>query len=147
MQEEFGSVMFKGTHTQSVDVKGRMAFPAKLREILGESFVVTKGIGGCIFVYPTAAFEKKAEKLNSLPMAAALTLQRSFMANASDVETDKQGRILIPARLRELAAVEKEAVVVGVSDHCEIWNPERWDEAYNCVSDEDIMKALEGTNF
>ncbi|MCD8095795.1 MAG: division/cell wall cluster transcriptional repressor MraZ [Ruminococcus sp.] len=139
--------MYKGTHTQTVDAKGRMVFPSKLRELLGDSFTLTKGVGGCIFVYSLEAFAEKAEKLNSLPMATALTLQRSFMANATDVEADKQGRILIPARLRELAGLENEAAVIGVSDHCEIWNPERWNELNDSVSDEDFMKALEGSNF
>ena len=140
-------LMLKGTYTQSVDVKGRMAFPAKLREAVGEQLILTKGVGGCIFVYTPEVFSQKAERLNSLPMAKALTLQRSFMANAADVETDKQGRALIPARLRELAGIEGEAVVIGVSDHCEIWSPERWAELNDSISDEDFLAALEGADF
>ena len=136
----------KGTYTQAVDIKGRMAFPAKLREIMGESFVLTRGVGGCIFAYSPEAFEQKAEKLGELPMASALTLQRTLMANAADVEADKQGRILIPQRLRELAGIDKDAVVTGVSDHCEIWDAEKWNEA-NGLSDEDYMKALEVAGF
>ncbi|MCD7741061.1 MAG: division/cell wall cluster transcriptional repressor MraZ [Ruminococcus sp.] len=139
--------MLKGTYTQSMDVKGRMAFPSKLREVIGESFILTKGVGGCIFVYSLETFAEKADKLNSLPMATGLMLQRTFMANASDVEADKQGRILVPARLRELAGLEKDVVVVGVSDHCEIWNPDRWNELNAGVSEEDFMRALEGSDF
>lgn len=138
--------MLKGTYTQSVDQKGRMAFPAKLREVIGESLVLTRGVGGCIFAYSPEVFEEKAGRLNELPMAHALTLQRTLMANAADVEADKQGRILIPARLRELAGIDKEAVVTGVSDHCEIWDADRWNEA-NGLSDEDYMKALEVAGF
>lgn len=138
--------MLKGTYTQAVDIKGRMAFPAKLREIMGESLVLTRGVGGCIFVYSPEVFEEKAQKLNEMPMAHALTLQRTLMANAADVEADKQGRILIPARLRELAGIDKEAVVTGVSDHCEIWDAARWNEA-NGLSDEEYIKALEVAGF
>lgn len=139
--------MLTGTYTQSMDVKGRMAFPSKLREIIGERFIVTKGIGGCLFVYSIEDFTEKAAKLKALPMAQGLRLQRSFMANAQEVEADKQGRILIPSILREIAALEKDIVVVGVSDHCEIWNPERWEELNQSVTDEMLMEALEGSDF
>lgn len=140
-------LMLKGTYTQSVDVKGRMAFPAKLREVVGEKLILTKGVGGCIFVYSPEVFAQKAERLNSLPMAKALTLQRAFMANAADVETDKQGRALIPARLRELAGIDSEAVVIGVSDHCEIWSPDVWQKLNDSISDEELLAALEGADF
>lgn len=140
-------LMLKGTYTQSVDAKGRMAFPAKLREAVGEKLILTKGVGGCIFVYTPEVFADKADRLNSLPMAKALTLQRAFMANAADVETDKQGRALIPARLRELAGIEGEAVVIGVSDHCEIWSPDNWEKLNESISDEDFLAALEGAEF
>ncbi len=140
-------LMLKGTYTQSVDVKGRMAFPAKLREVVGEKLILTKGVGGCIFVYSPEVFAQKAERLNSLPMAKALTLQRAFMANAADVETDKQGRALIPARLRELAGIDNEAVVIGVSDHCEIWSPDVWQKLNDSISDEELLAALEGADF
>lgn len=140
-------LMLMGTYTQSVDTKGRMAFPAKLREAVGESIVLTKGVGGCIFAYTQTVFAEKAEKLNALPMSKALTLQRVFMAYAADVEADKQGRVLIPARLRELAGIEGEAVVIGVSDHCEIWAPDRWQKLGDSISDEDFLAALEGADF
>ena len=91
--------MLTGTYNQSMDQKGRMAFPSKLREIMGERLIVTKGVDGCLFVYSVEDFAQKAEKLKALPMAQGLRLQRSFMANAVELEADKQGRILIPAAL------------------------------------------------
>lgn len=139
--------MLKGSYTKSVDVKGRMAFPAKLREAMGEELTLTKGLGGCIFVYAAEYFEEKAARLNSLPMSKALTLQRSLAPNATDVEADKQGRILIPSILRKMAQIEDEAVVIGVSDHCEIWNPERWEQINDSISDEMFLQALEGAEF
>lgn len=139
--------MLTGTYIQSMDVKGRMAFPSKLREIIGDDFIITKGVGNCLFVYSLEDFEKKAEKLKALPMAQGLSLQRSFMANAVEVEADKQGRILVPAMLRQKAQLEKEVTVVGVADHCEIWNPALWDELNENVTDEMLMEALMGSDF
>ncbi len=139
--------MLKGTYYQSMDVKGRMTFPAKLREIIGERFIVTKGLDGCLFVYSMEDFEARADKIKALPMAQGRNLQRSFMANACEVEADKQGRILIPPALREIASLEKEVVVAGVSDRCEIWDKEKWDELNSSVDDEMLMKALEGLDF
>lgn len=83
--------LLKGTYNQTMDAKGRMTFPTKLRELIGERFIVTKGIDGCLFVYSLEDFEKRAEKIRSLPMAKARALQRSFMAWACEVEPDKQG--------------------------------------------------------
>ena len=93
--------LLKGTYNQTMDAKGRMTFPTKLRELIGERFIVTKGIDGCLFVYSLEDFEKRAEKIRSLPMAKARALQRSFMAWACEVEPDKQGRILVPQSLRD----------------------------------------------
>lgn len=137
----------KGTFNQSMDAKGRMSFPAKLREIIGEQFIVTKGIDGCLFVYSTEDFDAKAEKIKSLPLAKARALQRNFMGWACDVEADKQGRILIPASLREVAGLEKDVVVVGVSDRCEIWDKQRWIDFNNNLDDEEMMSALEDVDF
>lgn len=139
--------MLKGTYNQTMDVKGRMAFPAKLREIIGEKFVITKGLDGCLFVYSLEEFEIRADKIKSLPMAKARNLQRTFMANAVEVEADKQGRILIPQTLRGIAGLEKDIVVAGVSDRCEIWDKQKWEDLNNSVDDEMMMSALEELDF
>ena len=86
-----------------MDVKGRMTFPAKLRETIGERFIVTKGFDGCLFVYSLEDFEAMAAKIKALPMAHARNLQRSFMANACEVEADKQGRIPLTQELIDFA--------------------------------------------
>ena len=139
--------MLKGTYEQSVDAKGRMAFPAKLREQMGERFVLTRGVDGCISVYTEQAFNDMAARISALKMADAIPLQRMFIAGAADAEPDKQGRILIPARLRERAGIEGEAVVAGVADHCEIWSRDRWYELNDDFTDEDLMNALRGAEF
>lgn len=139
--------MLNGTFYQSMDAKGRMSFPNKLREIIGESFVITKGLTGCLFVYSQEDFEKLAEKLSDMPMAKALTVQRFFMASSTNVDADKQGRILVPQPLREFAGLEKEIVVAGVSDRAEIWDKAKWDEFNSTISEESVMEALEGLDF
>ena len=133
-----------GTFNQSMDAKGRLSFPAKLREALGERFIITKGIDGCLFVYSLENFERKAEKIQALPMAKARALQRSFMAWACEVEPDKQGRILVAQSLREAAGLDKEIVVAGVCDRCEIWDKQRWNEIN---SDSELAADLEGLDF
>ena len=139
--------MLKGTYNQTMDAKGRMTFPAKLREIIGEKFVVTKGLDGCLFVYSLEEFEARADRISSLPIAQARNIQRAFMANAIEVEADKQGRILIPQTLRDMACLTKEIIVAGVSNRCEIWDKQKWDELNNSVDEQAMIDAMEGLDF
>ena len=115
---------FRGEYSHSIDAKGRLIIPAKFRELLGEQFVVTKGFDGCLFVFAQEGWDKFEEKLQSLPMdkPEARMLGRFFIAGAIDAETDKQGRILIPANLLQHAGIEKEAVIAGVGNRAEIWS-------------------------
>lgn len=99
-----------------------------------------------MFVYSIENFEKKAEKIQSLPLAKARALQRSFMAWACEAEPDKQGRILIPQSLRQAAQLDREIVVAGVCDRCEIWDKQRWDEISSSGENE-LIDALEGLDF
>lgn len=121
--------MFMGEFNHSVDAKGRIIIPSKFREDLGEEFVITLGLDGCLFAYPDKEWSLFVEKLKTLPgTKEARQLQRYFMAGAAACETDKQGRILIPAKLRESAELEKDIVFVGVLNKIEIWSKERWDK-------------------
>ena len=118
--------MFMGEYNHSVDAKGRLIVPSKFREQLGNEFVVTKGLDGCLFVYSQE--EWKRIELTSLPVtnANARKLTRFFLAGATVCEVDKQGRILLPANLREYAGIDKEVVSVGVFSRVEIWSKERY---------------------
>ena len=123
--------MFMGQYNHTIDAKGRVIIPAKFREKLGTSFVVTKGLDGCLYGYANddwAAFE---ERLGTLPITNKNTRQftRFFLAGAADCELDKQGRILLPAVLREFAGLEKDVVLVGSASKIEIWSKERFDES------------------
>ncbi len=128
--------MFIGEYNHTIDSKGRLIVPAKFRERLGEEFVVTKGLDGCLFVYPMDEWTVFTDKLKELPLAKkdARQFSRFFLAGAASCEVDKQGRILIPSVLREFAGLEKDAVLVGVSSRIEIWSKPKWDE----ISDVDV---------
>lgn len=120
--------MFMSEYNHSIDAKGRIIVPAKFREELGDEFVVTLGLDGCLFLYPNAEWEEFVAQLKQLPgNRQARQLQRYFLAGAVNCEVDKQGRILIPAKLREHAKLEKEVVFVGVLGKIEIWSKEQWD--------------------
>ncbi|HIU41123.1 MAG TPA: division/cell wall cluster transcriptional repressor MraZ [Candidatus Egerieicola faecale] len=126
-----------------IDVKGRLNFPAKLRGDLGGTFIITKALGErCIDVYSLEEWKKKSEKISALPMKKARELGRVFFANATEAEPDKQGRIVIPQELREYAHLDKEVRVVGVSDHCEIWDLAAWQSLYQEEDSPEEISAL-----
>lgn len=123
--------MFMGEYNHSVDAKGRVIIPAKFRDKLGETFVVTKGLDGCLFVFALDEWKNFEEKLRILPIANkdARKFTRFFLAGAADLEVDKQGRALLPSNLREFADLKKDVVLVGVSSRVEIWSKERWEDS------------------
>ena len=126
--------MFMGEFDHTLDPKGRMIVPAKFREELGERFILTMGLDGCLFAYPETEWERFVEGLKKLPGTKdARQLQRHFMAGAAEAEVDKQGRFLIPAKLREQAGLTKDVVLVGVLSKIELWSKERWEQ--NCCYD------------
>ena len=135
--------MFMGEYNHTIDAKGRLIIPAKFRELLGEEFVLTKGLDGCLSVYPMDEWKAFEEKLRALPLTNknARTFSRFFVAGATMCELDKQGRILVPQALREFAGLEKEVVITGNLNKVEIWSREKWSE--NCCYD-DMESIAEG---
>lgn len=121
--------MFMGEYNHTIDAKGRLIVPSKFRESLGDTFVVTKGLDGCLFVYDNEEWAAFEEKLKSLPITnkEARQFVRFFLAGAAEVEVDKQGRILVPNILREFAQISKDVVLIGVASRIEIWSKERFD--------------------
>lgn len=136
-----------GEFLHSLDVKGRVNFPAKLRESLGDRFIITKGLDGCLFVYPLEEWRALEERIRELPVSKARGLQRFFFAGAADVEPDKQGRVVIPANLREYAELEKEVMIVGASVRAEIWNKEQWEENCAELTAESVAQAMDDLGF
>ena len=118
-----------GEFQHNIDAKGRIIIPAKLREDLGAKFVITRGLDGCVFGYPLDNWEKIQEKLKQLPLAKkeARAFTRFFYSAAAEVDIDKQGRINVPSTLVDYANLEKECLVLGVSDRIEIWSKARWE--------------------
>lgn len=121
--------MFMGEYNHTIDAKGRLIIPAKFREVLGDEFVVTKGMDGCLFVFDNSEWQVFVEKLRSLPMIDKEVRQftRFFLAGAASVEVDKQGRILLPSVLRDFAGITKDTVLIGVGSRIEIWSKDRWE--------------------
>lgn len=120
--------MFIGEYEHSIDAKGRLIMPSKLREDIGEKFVITKGLDGCLFAYSQSEWLIFEEKLKTLPLTNkdARNFVRFFLAGAIECEIDKQGRFLIAGNLREYATLEKEVIIIGVATRIEIWNKEKW---------------------
>ncbi len=131
-----------GSYQHNIDAKGRLTVPVKLREQLGDSFYLTKGIDGCIFVYPEKEWEMFLEELCNKPISQAAALQRHFIANSALVETDSMGRILIPKNLREYASLEKDTMFLGVGKRGEIWSAQKLEELNSLQTQESIMAAM-----
>ncbi|MEC0181470.1 division/cell wall cluster transcriptional repressor MraZ [Paenibacillus peoriae] len=143
--------MFMGEFQHSIDEKGRLTVPAKFRELLGASFVVTRGLDQCLFVYPMDEWAVMEKKLKALPLmkADARAFTRFFFSGATECELDKQGRVNLPGKLCEYAKLTKECVVLGVSTRVEIWSKHTW-EQYFSQSEEafnDIAEKLVDFNF
>ncbi len=120
--------MLLGEYKHNLDVKGRMAIPAKFREKLAAGAIITRGIDDCLFVFANEEWEELAKKLVALPLAQANSraFVRLMLAGATDVELDGQGRILIPDYLRKYAGLKKETVVAGLYNRVEIWDAAAW---------------------
>ena len=137
--------MFMGEYRHTVDPKGRLIIPSKFRELLGAEFVVTRGLDGCLFVYPMDSWEAYVEELKKLPLTDknARLFTRFIIAGATTCELDKQGRILVPATLREFAGLEKDVVLTGNINRIEIWSKEKWNENSNYDDMDAIAESME----
>jgi MraZ protein len=137
--------MFMGEYNHTIDIKGRLIVPAKFRETLRDEFVVTKGLDGCLFVYPNEEWQTFEEKLKTLPLTNknARQFSRFFLAGAATCEVDKQGRILLPGVLREFAELEKDVVLVGVLSRIEIWSKSKWVESNVFDDMDEIAENME----
>lgn len=124
--------MFMGEYEHSLDAKGRLIIPAKLRSGLGERFIATKGLDNCLFVFPMKEWEKFTAKLEELPFTRAdvRAFARQFFAGATECEPDPQSRILLPQNLRDHARIDKDVIIIGAMTRVEIWSRHGWEE-YN----------------
>ena len=136
--------MFIGEYEHSLDAKGRVIMPVKLRDDIGEKFIITKGLDGCLFAYSQNEWTNFEEKLKSLPLTNknARDFVRFFLSGATECELDKQGRFLIPNNLRVAASLEKEAVIIGVGTRLEIWDKATWSKCDENISADEIAENM-----
>ena len=137
--------MLIGEYEHSLDAKGRLIMPAKLREDIGEKFIITKGLDGCLFAFSLEEWKNFEQKLRSLPISNkdARAFSRFFFAGAIDCEIDKQGRFLISSNFREFAELTKEVVIIGMDSRLEIWSKDKWQNTDDEISADEIAEKME----
>lgn len=138
--------MFKGEYRHNLDSKNRIIIPAKLRSELGATFVVSKGLDGCLSIYTNQEWEKRINQILTLPSTKREVRMyiRSVAAKAIDVECDSMGRIQLSNALKKDAKLDKSCVIIGAGDHVEIWASDAWDQYYSDASEvlEDVLEGL-----
>ena len=144
--EKWGDFMLMGEYRHNIDEKNRLIIPSKFRYELGEKFIITRGLDGCLFVYPLTEWDKITKQLNNLPFTKkdARAFNRFFLSGATECEFDRQGRVNISSPLVTYAALEKECVIIGVNDRLEIWSKTNWEKFFNDKQDDlsDIAENL-----
>lgn len=145
--EREGKAVLIGEYQHTIDTKGRLIMPARFRDDLGNHFIITKGLDNCLFVYSLTEWAVLEERIRALPLSQARDLQRFFFSGAAEAEVDRQGRILIPAHLREYAAITKDIVINGALVRAEIWNKEKWQNQNSALTSDRIAEAMEKIGF
>ena len=144
--EKWGMPMFMGEYHHTIDEKGRIIIPSRFREMLGDTFIITRGIENCLFVYPNDEWQKIVTKLESLPFTKrdARQFVRFFLSGATNAEFDKQGRVNLTSPLIDYARLQKDCVVIGTGSRLEIWSKEDWDSFFDSAKDNmsDIAENL-----
>ena len=137
--------MIIGQYNYNLDPKKRLTIPPKFRSVLSKGAILTRGIDGCLFLYPQKQWNELAEKLSKLPLSQvnARSLARVMIAGAMDVKLDSLGRILIPDYLKDYAKLDKKVVIAGLYDRIEIWNEENW-QKYGATTGTQVENIAEG---
>ncbi len=140
---------FSGEYQHTIDEKGRITLPASFRAELEQGVVVTRGLDGCLFLYPQEEWDKVVAKIKEMPFADLNVRKfiRFFFSGASQSQPDKQGRILLPSYLREYAQIENEAIITGSLSWLEIWNSERWHKAIGIAEQDSVSTATQLTEL
>lgn len=142
---------FRGEHNHTVDDKGRVIIPLKFRNELGTTFVMTKGIGGCLFIYREKDFQEIEERLQARQVfdEHAMRLKRWLFASATDTQVDSQGRVAIPANLRAFSGIEEggDVVIAGTVEKIEVWSRAKWDTLNEALDDDAVMESARRTGL
>lgn len=141
--------MLYGEYKHTVDKKGRISIPSKLRDDLGDSFIISKGIEGnpCLCIYSNEEWQALDEKIRQLPTMKSSKAKRFLYSGANKLECDANGRVVIPPLLRDYAGIEATATILGMSTHIEIWNTEAWEAESEQYTPESIAEIMEGLDF
>lgn len=139
--------MLTSEYSHTIDSKGRINFPAKLREDLGVSFMVSRGLNYCLEVYSMEEWTNLANSIKELPRSKRRELEWFYFAGAIEVTPDKQGRIVITQNLREYASLDKDVMVVGLSDHAEIWDKQTWEAKFAQITPDFIEQKMDELGF
>ena len=134
--------MLYGEYNHNIDSKGRMNFPAKMREELGPAFVITLWQGNCLAAFTDAEWKRISDRIRQLPMSQSMDIVRYMFSNACSVEPDKQGRILLPQNLRDAVGLKKDVTVIGAMDRAEIWDTAKWQERKQHMSNDTFEQKL-----
>lgn len=135
--------MFIGEYRHTLDAKGRLSFPVKLREKLGAEFVMCRSYERCVMIYPMDAWKEFAAKFESLPEVENRQIPRYFFSSGEYGSLDSQGRVVIPQRFRNYAGIDKSVVIIGNNKHLELWDEAAWDEEVeNGMGSESIMNRM-----
>jgi MraZ protein len=137
--------MIIGQYNYNLDPKKRLTVPTKFRSVLADGAVLTRGIDGCLFLYPQKQWDELADKLSKLPLSqsSARSFARVMLAGAMDMTLDSLGRILIPDYLKDYAKLDKKVVIAGLYDRIEIWDEDRW-QKYGQTTDTQVEDIAEG---
>lgn len=141
MEEVRGLASVTGTYEHSIDAKGRLFIPARLREELGETFYLAMGVDACLAIYPQATWDQFTERFAALPISESKAM-RSFFANAVKCVPDSQGRVNLPQRLRNYASLTKDVVIIGVHNRAEIWDAATWKKSEDEMTPEKMTALL-----
>lgn len=139
--------MLIGEYQYTLDAKGRIMVPAKIKDDLGGQFILAKGLDNCLFMYPIEGWMKLEERIRDSSMVESRSVARFLFASAVQVETDKQGRFLIPQYLREYAGLDKDVTIIGASVRAEIWSKERWEAVCASLTNDQVVEAMVKLGF
>ena len=139
--------MLVGQYDYAIDAKGRLNFPAKFRDAMGETFIVTRWLDHCLAAFPSDEFEKVAAKIEEKGLVKGRNVSRMLYSSAVEVTPDKQGRIQLTPRLLAHAGLEKDVTVVGMGRYAEIWNTDVWDERESAGEDGALEQAIRLMNI
>ena len=139
--------MLIGEFQHNIDDKGRVFIPVRLRGDLGESFIISRWLDNCLSAYSQSEWEVLRSHISELPTSKSRDLKRFFFSSANDVALDRQGRIVIPPNLREYAGLAHDVMIIGASNHIEIWDKARWDDYYKGITAESVAAAMDEFGF